>query len=91
MKNKNVIIQKSNFPQRAAQYTSVFIHATLASAGISCRRVYVCPSQVSVLLKRLNAGSSKQRHATARQLGNSSFLMPNGFTPTAAPNAGGVG
>jgi len=42
-----------------------FTRSTLASAGISCRRVSACLSvrlsQVSVLLKRLNVGSRKQR------------------------------
>ena len=33
----------------------------------------VCPSQVGVLLKRLNAGSRKQHHTIAE---NSSFRMP---------------
>jgi len=39
----------------------LFIRATLASAGFSCRRVSFRPSfrlsQVGVLLKRLNVGS----------------------------------
>jgi len=40
-----------------------------SSAGITCRRVSYCPSvrlsQVSVLLKRINVGSRKQRHTIA--------------------------
>jgi len=43
-----------------------------ASSGISCRRVSVCLSirlsQVSVLLKRLDVGSRKQRHSIAQGL-----------------------
>ena len=64
--------------------TSVFTRATLASAGISCRRVSVCLSvcpsvrpsvclsKVCVLLKRINVGSRKQRHTIAW---GSSFLV----------------
>jgi len=42
----------------------IFTRATLASADISCRRV--CLSQVGILLKLLNVGSRKQRHAVAQ-------------------------
>jgi len=42
---------------------------TLAIAGISCRRVSVCPSVKSVfILQWLNVGSRKQRHTTAQGL-----------------------
>ena len=41
----------------------IFARVTLASAGISCRRVSACPSvhpsQVGVLLKQLNVASRK--------------------------------
>ena len=67
--------------------------ATLASAGISCRRVSLCLSvrlsQVGVLPKRLNVGSSKQSRTTALQRDsivfwcrksrqNSNGVAPNG-------------
>ena len=59
----------------------VFTRATLASAGISCRRVSICLSvcssvslsQADVLLKQLNVGSRRQRYTIAR---DSRFLMP---------------
>jgi len=52
------------FRQHAATFNvNFFTRTTLASAGISCRRVSVCHiSQVAVLLKGLNARSRKQRH-----------------------------
>jgi len=55
----------------------------------------VCPSQVSVLLKRLNVGSHKQHHTIAQGLSFSEAkdlreIRP-GSPPTGAPNAGGVG
>ena len=44
---------------------AVSTHMTLATMGISCHRVCLSVrlSQVSVLLKRLNVGSGRQRHA----------------------------
>ena len=58
--------------RRNAFSVFVLIRATLASAGISCRRVSVrpsfCLSQVGVLLKRLNVGSREQRHTIAHRL-----------------------
>ena len=52
--------------------------------GIRCPRVSICLSQVGVLLKRLNAGSWKQRHTIAlvarvsqRQLILVNFRGPN--------------
>jgi len=81
---------------------SGFTRATLASAGINCRRasvrLSVCPSvrlsQVGVLLKRLNVGSCEQRHTIAQglsfngaeNLGETQTRSP----PTEASNAGGV-
>ena len=55
----------------------------------------VCPSQVGVLLKRLNVGSHKQDHTIAQGLQFSEAkdlreIRP-GSPPTRAPNAGGVG
>jgi len=77
----------------------IFTRATLASysAGISCRRVSVCPSVTSrcSVLKRLNVGSRKQRHTIAR--GFQFAAAENiGKTQTGSPltetsNAGGVG
>jgi len=57
--------------------------------------VFVCLSQVGVLLKELNVGSRKQRHTNAEgrwfsgaeNLGETLTRSP----PTEAPNAGGVG
>jgi len=54
----------------------------------------VCPSQVAVLLKRLNVGSHKQPHTIAQGLQFSDDkdlreIRP-GSPPTGAPNAGGV-
>jgi len=51
--------------------STICTHATLGSAGISCRHsscvcLSVRLSQVGVLLKRLNVGSRKQRHTIAR-------------------------
>ena len=46
----------------------LFTHTTLAGAGISYSRVFVCPSvTVGVLLKQLNAGSRMQRHTIAQR------------------------
>ena len=48
---------------------TIFTRTTLASAGITCRRVSVCPSvQVGVLLKQLNVGLCKQCHTIAQEL-----------------------
>ena len=83
----------------------MFIHlfitrATLAVAWVlavvACLSVCpaVCLSQVGVLLKRLNAGSRKQRHTIARPLEFSDAenlgKTQAGSQPTEAPNAGGV-
>ena len=58
-------------------------------------RPSVRPSQVGVLLKRLNVGSHKQHHTIAQGLW---FPVAKDFReirpvspPTRAPNAGGVG
>jgi len=55
----------------------------------------VCPSQVGVLLKRLNVGSHKQHHTIVLGLQFSEARdlreIPPGSPPTGAPNAGGVG
>ena len=49
-----------------------YASAVLATALCPCVRrsvrPSVCPSQVSVLLKRLNVGSHKQRHTIAQGL-----------------------
>jgi len=45
-----------------------FTCATLASAGISRRRVSVCLSQANTVPKRLNIGSHKQCHVIAHGL-----------------------
>ena len=58
-------------------------------------RLSVCPSQVGVLLKRLNVGSHKQHHTIAQGLcfsdANDLREIRPGSPPTGAPNAGGVG
>jgi len=47
----------------------VFIFTARRHTSAVCgRRVFVCLSQVGVLLKRLNAGSRKQRHTIAQGL-----------------------
>jgi len=58
-------------------------------------RPSVCPSQVSVLLKRLNVGSHKEHHTIVQGLQFSDAkdlreIRP-GSSPTEAPNAGVVG
>ena len=55
----------------------------IASADISCCRVFVCPSvclsvcltQIGVLVKRLNVGSREQRHTIFHAGILCSFLM----------------
>jgi len=62
-------------------------------------RLSVClsvrPSQVGVLLKRLNVGSHKQHHTIPQRLWFSDAkdlrTIRPGSPPTGAPNAGGVG
>ena len=55
----------------------------------------VRPSQVGVLLKRLNVGSHKQHHTIAQGLyfpdAKDLREIRPGSPPTMAPNAGGVG
>jgi len=60
-----------------------------------CVCLSVCPSQVGVLLKRLNVGSHKQHHTIAQRLLFSDVkdlreILP-GSPSAGAPNAGGVG
>jgi len=79
------------------EFYSIFTRATLASTRISCRRVSVCLSvylsvclsQVGVFLKRLNVGSRKKHHTTAKgllvfwcrkSLQISNEITPNGGT-----------
>jgi len=71
----------------------------LCIRGTSHGPVSVCPSvrpsQVGVLLKRINVGSHKQHHTIAQGLWVSDAkdlreIRP-GSPPTGAPNAGGVG
>jgi len=57
-------------------------------------RLSACPSQVAVLLKRVNVGLHKQYHTIVQ---DSSFFEAKdlreirpGSPPTRAPNAGGV-
>jgi len=72
---------------------SVFTRVTLASAGISCRHVSVCLSQVGVLMKRLNVGSRnnatrypRDSFSDVENLGKTQMGSP----PTETTNAGGV-
>jgi len=52
----------------------------------------LCPSQVGVLLKRLNRGSDKQNHTTAQgPCAKDLREIRPGSPPTGTPNAGGVG
>jgi len=67
----------------------------LCMRGTSHVSVYVCLSQVGVLLKRLNVGSHKENHAIAQRVYFSDAkdlreIRP-GSPPTWTPNAGGVG
>ena len=59
-----------------------------------CVRLFVCPSQVGVLLKRLNVGSHKQHRTIAQGLwfpdAKDLREIRPGSPPTRAPNAGGV-
>jgi len=54
----------------------------------------VCPLQAGTVPKRLNTGSSKQRHMIAQGLyfSGAKYLgeIPKGSPPTGAPNGGGV-
>jgi len=58
-------------------------------------RLSVCPSQVKVLLKRLNVGSHKQHLTIAQGLYFSEAKdlreIPPGSPPMGEQNAGGVG
>ena len=72
-----------------------FYHTMLCIHSTSRSTVSVCPSQVGVLLKRLNIGSHKQHHTIDQGLLFSDSkdlreILP-GSPPTRAPNAGGVG
>jgi len=68
----------------------------LCIRGTSHGLVSVRPSQVGVLLKRLNVGSQKQHHTIAQGLYKFSEskdlreIRP-GSPPTGTPNAAGVG
>ena len=59
-----------------------------------CVRLSVCPSQVGVLLKRLNVGSHKQHRTIAQGLwfpdAKDLREIRPGSPPTRAPNAGGM-
>ena len=73
-----------------------FYRTTLCIRGIAMTLCpSVCPSQVGVLLKRLNVESHKQYHTVAQGLlfSEAKHLreIPPGSPPTGAPNAGGVG
>ena len=57
------------FKRNLAKFTfSSFYHAMLCIRGTSHGRVSVCPSQVGVLLIRLNIGLHKQHHTIAQGL-----------------------
>ena len=85
-----------SFPQPNLVFTArCYASAILAMALCPPVRLSVCPSQVSVLLKRLNVGSHKQHHTIAQGLSFSDAkdlreIRP-GSPPTRAPNAGVVG
>jgi len=65
------------------------------SHGPGSVRPSVCPSQVGVLLKRLNVGSHRQHHTITQgiQFSVAKDLreIPPGSPPTGAPNACGLG
>jgi len=72
-----------------------YASAVLAMALCLSVCLSVCPSQVGVLLKRLNAGSHKQHHTIAQGLKFSvdkdlREIRP-GSPSAGAPNTGGVG
>ena len=72
-----------------------YASAVLAMAPCLSVCLSVRPSQVGVLLKRLNVGSHKQHHTIAQglQFSDAKDLLEvrPGSPPTGAPNAGGVG
>jgi len=72
-----------------------FYRAMLSIHGTSHGPVSVCPSQVGVLLKRLNVGLHKQHHTIAQGLLFSDAkdlrkIRP-GLPHTGAPNTGRMG
>ena len=80
---------------RRAKLSLFYYRAMLCIRDTSDDPVSVCPSQVGVLLKRLNVGSHKQRHTIAQGLWFSDtedLREIRSESPAAgAPNAGGVG
>jgi len=73
---RKAIINVTNAP--TVTISDGFYRAMLCIRGIShgpvSVRPSVCPTQVGVLLKRLNVGSHNQHHTIAQ---HSSFLTPN--------------
>ena len=71
---RTVIKQGKNYIFTARCYASAV--GLLAMALCPSVRQSVCPSQVGVLLKRINVGSHKQHHTIAQGVRDSSFLTP---------------
>ena len=95
---KTFLFRKS-FPPQLSFLPRDAMHPRLAMALCLSVRLSVClsvcPSQVGVLLKRLNVGSHKQHDTIPQRLQFSGAkdlreIRP-GSLPTGAPNAGGVG
>jgi len=67
-----------------------YASAVLATALCLSVCLSVRPSQVGVLLKRLNVESRKQHRTIAREC-QRSLRNSTGITPCGAPNTGGAG
>ena len=74
----NSVGKVQGFPSAwASEFQTIFTARCYASAVLAiwpCVCLSVCPSQVGVLLKRLNVGSDEQHHTIVQR--DSSFLMP---------------
>jgi len=98
------LVELTGMSSEAQMLPTHFITAQSHASAVHVYAAVVCVcvclsislSQVSVLLKRLNAGSRKQRHTTAQKLcmfsgANNLGKTQMGSPPMEAPNAGGVG
>jgi len=84
-------LRKSSCSLSHILMSSCITRATLASAGVSCRHVSVCPSVTSrcsteMAKRRITQTSPHDRPGTAEYLDKTQ----NEVTPTEAPNASGV-